>query len=62
MHSTWTIFSGLQRIARPANSSGTSVVDTTWFGTTSAIRSNHQAESWLSSLPLSGIGVGSETS
>ncbi|GIW15160.1 MAG: hypothetical protein KatS3mg063_1013 [Tepidiforma sp.] len=33
-----------------------------WFGTTAPIRSNHQAESIVSTFPFPGIGVGSTTS
>jgi hypothetical protein len=50
------------RIARPANSAGTSVDEMTWFGTTSASCSNHHSDSRVRIAPLSGIGVGSTTS
>ena len=62
MHSTGSIFSGLHRIARPANSSGTSVTEIRWFGTMSSVWSNHQVDKAVSSFPLSGTGVGSDTS
>jgi len=62
MHSNGTISRRRQRIARPSNSAGTSVADTRWFGTMSLSWPNHHTESWVSSAPLSGIGVGSTTS
>ena len=62
MHSTGTIDSRRQRIARPANSAGTSVRETTWWGAMSASWSNHHSESAVKRRPLSGIGVGSTTS
>ena len=62
MHSTMTISRRSQRTARPAHSAGTSVAEMTWLGTTSASWSNHQSDSWVRILPLSGIGVGSTTS
>ncbi len=61
-HSTGTISSRRHRIARPANSGGTSVAEITWLGTRSASCSNHHSDSAVSSLPLSGIGVGRTTS
>src|SRR5215469_12364360 len=51
-----------QRIARSANSAGTSTAEMTWWGTRSASRSNHHSDSWVRMAPLSGIGVGSTTS
>src|SRR5690242_17245714 len=62
MHSTGSIDSRWQRTARPVHSGGTSAEETTWFGTTSASRSNHHSESWVRTAPLSGICVGSTTS
>ena len=62
MHSTGTISSRRQRIARPGHSAGTSVAEITWLGTRSASRSNHHSDSWVRIAPLSGIGVGSTTS
>jgi hypothetical protein len=49
--------------ARPRASSGTSsVVETRWLGTVSAVASNQKTDSAVSTLPLSGIGVGCVTS
>ena len=62
MHSTGTMSSRRHRIARPANSAGTSVAEITWFGTRSASCSNHHSDSRVRTAPLSGIGVGSTTS
>ena len=62
MHSTGSMSSRWQRIARPAHSAGTSVAEITWLGTMSASRSNHQSESWVSTRPLPGTGVGRITS
>jgi len=45
MHSTITMSSRRQRIARPAHCSGTSVAEITWFGTTAASWSNHHKDS-----------------
>src|SRR5256885_10724345 len=43
-HSTGTMASLRHRIARPANCGGTSVLEMTWSGTTSASCSNHHSE------------------
>ena len=45
-------------MARPRCSSGTSVYETRWFGQMSSVRSSQKAVSPVSTLPLSGIGVG----
>ena len=62
MHSTGSISSRRHRIARPSHSAGTSVPEITWFGITSPSWPNHHSESWVSTRPLPGIGVGSTTS
>ncbi len=49
-------------MARPAHSAGTSVAEITWLVITSPSWPNHQSESWVSTRPLPGIGVGSTTS
>ena len=48
---------------RPRASSGHAVGDRDeWLGTMSAVRSNQNVDSPVSTLPLSGIGVGCTTS
>ena len=48
---------------RPRASSGTpSVTDTTWLGTMPVVRSNQKVDRPVSTLPLSGMGVGWTTS
>ena len=50
-------------IARPRASSGTpSVAEMKWFGTMCPVFANQNAERPVSTLPLSGIGVGCTTS
>src|SRR3954447_9600479 len=63
MHSTGSIFSRRTRRARPRYPAGTpSVADTKWFGTMSRVNPNQSTESPVSTLPLSGMGVGWTTS
>ena len=63
MHSTGSIRSLRTIIARPRTSSGTpSATDSMWLGMIAAVRSNQNAESPVSTAPLSGIGVGWTTS
>src|SRR5919205_2008142 len=62
-HSTGSIRSLRTAIARPRTSSGTpSVAETKWLATMWPVRANQNADSPVSTFPLSGIGVGCTTS
>src|SRR5919204_5291925 len=62
-HSTGSISSLRTVIARPRTSSGTpSVAETKWLATMWPVRPNQNAESPVSTAPLSGMGVGCTTS
>ncbi len=62
MHSTGSICSRRHLMARPAHCAGMSPPTMTWLATTSVSCQNHHRDSWVSTLPLSGMGVGSTTS
>ncbi len=72
MHSTSTRRALRAIVERPTSSGGSangsssagvpSAKRRKWFGTTCAVRSNHHADIWFSTLPLSGIPVGRMTS
>ena len=60
-HSTGYMSRRLTRSARPSASAGTSS-ERKWLGTMSRVVSNQKTDIWVSTLPLSGIGVGRTTS